>query len=150
MLQHSKGDGYCRLPPRTTAPTTASVAISNSGQQQQQSLSLPLSPETTLAHFRHLLTDYEASEILAFPSVFFAGASGVEKIGPKARPTGATGAERLNVPGSNASDSSGSAPNGTLAEKFNHGNTDCLVLCQPRNSWNIERLRRLAGRLLSH
>ena len=51
----------------------------------------------TLANFGDLLSSHEHSEIRSFPDIYFAGAAHVQKIGSSSRPTGAHGADKLNL-----------------------------------------------------
>ncbi|KAJ3345262.1 Dual specificity tyrosine-phosphorylation-regulated kinase [Entophlyctis luteolus] len=102
--------------PLPAAPLTALQAIQMIQQQRAQhqeerenpqpksyppasSLKLPLSPDVTLHYFRALLTPYEQEEVLNYPEIWFAGSSGVQKIGSSNRRTGAQGIG-VNIPGS--------------------------------------------------
>jgi hypothetical protein len=91
-----------RRPPNShgsKAGVTLSAIARPPATSSSPSLTLPLSPETTLAHFSHLLTPYEMSEIQGFRQIYFAGSSTVIKIGSLKRPTGSSLAETCNVGG---------------------------------------------------
>ncbi|KAJ3022640.1 UNVERIFIED_CONTAM: Dual specificity tyrosine-phosphorylation-regulated kinase, partial [Siphonaria sp. JEL0065] len=116
--------------PTAPKPPTPSSSASAPPPLQQQpqtpfknlppanQLKLPLTPEVTLHYFKALLTDYEQTEVLAFPEVWFAGSSGVQKIGTKERRTGADGVG-LNVPGSGGGDDEESSAS-SAKDSFNN------------------------------
>ncbi|KAJ3033307.1 Dual specificity tyrosine-phosphorylation-regulated kinase, partial [Rhizoclosmatium hyalinum] len=85
-------------------------------------LKLPLTPDVTLHYFKPLLTPYEQQEVIGYEEVWFAGSSGVQKIGTATRKTGADGIG-LNIPGSGVGDDDDAATSkeGTV---FNHGYDD--------------------------
>ncbi|KAJ3201703.1 Dual specificity tyrosine-phosphorylation-regulated kinase, partial [Entophlyctis luteolus] len=117
------------VPPGVPLPVSTMTALQATQSNQQQiidrlqenleakpyppasSLKLPLSPDVTLHYFGALLTPYEQEEVLNYPEVWFAGSSGVQKIGSSNRPTGVDGVG-VNIPGrkpENDDDDDGSA-----------------------------------------
>ncbi|KAJ3245518.1 Dual specificity tyrosine-phosphorylation-regulated kinase [Chytriomyces hyalinus] len=94
------------------------------------SLTLPLTPEVTLHYFRALLTPYEQQEVQSYNEIWFAGSSGVQKIGTPTRRTGADGVG-LNIPGTGDAssataddDGAASRSNSRLDAVYNDGYDD--------------------------
>ncbi|KAJ3111355.1 Dual specificity tyrosine-phosphorylation-regulated kinase [Physocladia obscura] len=108
-----------------TPPTASSVTASSPKSLPPASaLKLPLTPEVTLHYFRALLTSYEQEEVLLFSEVWFAGSSGVQKIGSTSRRTGAD-CVSVNIPGSWTIEEEGDKKSGKEKEKvYNNGYDD--------------------------
>ncbi|KAJ3131200.1 Dual specificity tyrosine-phosphorylation-regulated kinase [Physocladia obscura] len=107
-------------------PTAASSVTDESPKSlpPASALKLPLTPEVTLHYFRALLTSYEQEEVLSFSEVWFAGSSGVQKIGSTSRKTGAD-CVSVNIPGSWIAEEEGDKKAGKEKEKvYNHGYDD--------------------------
>ena len=58
---------------RTTSEVTHAAPGTTLTFKSQEEVKFPLSPEDTLKHFAYLLTEYEKTEVMEYPVVYFVG-----------------------------------------------------------------------------